>query len=99
MLDSLRYDAMSRSPVNSTFATSPESLMTIRAYARSRWLRDQFERNLVEANGKAYFTYLCAGRWLSLNLEPTVVLFFCAALIESFFAEQSSTEEQRHSHF
>ena len=45
----------------------------------------------MEANGKAFFTYLCAGRWLNVNLEVTVALFFCAALVESYVAEQSST--------
>ena len=36
IIDSLRFDAMSRSPVNSFFAASLYSLITIRAYKREK---------------------------------------------------------------
>lgn len=33
-MDSLRYDAITRSPINSMFSASLNGLMTIRAYAK-----------------------------------------------------------------
>lgn len=48
IVDALRYDAISRSAVNSFFVASLSNLPTIRAYKQSEWLRRRFEDNLVE---------------------------------------------------
>ena len=42
IIDSLRFDAMSRSPVNSFFAASLYSLITIRAYKREKEMQAKF---------------------------------------------------------
>ena len=47
IIDSLRYDALSRSPINSLFVASLSNLPTIRAYEQGEWLRRHFEDDLV----------------------------------------------------
>ena len=63
--ESLRLDAMSRSPVNSLFSTTLESLVTIRAYRREEHMNRKFQ-HLVDQSGRAYFTYIAVIRWLAL---------------------------------
>ena len=66
-VQSLRHDAISRSPVNSLFSTTLENLVTVRAYRKEQTINSKFQ-NLVDESGRAYFTYLAVGRWLAFWL-------------------------------
>ena len=56
IIDSLRLDAITRSPINSMFSTSLNGLTTIRAYNKKRFFLKKF-LDLVDTNGRAFFTY------------------------------------------
>ena len=89
--ESLRLDAMSRSPVNSLFSTTLESLVTIRAYRREEHMNRKFQ-HLVDQSGRAYFTYIAVTRWLALQLVVIGAFWVSITLVVSFFnASQNPT--------
>ena len=87
-IDSLRHDTITRSPINSLFSTTLESLITLRAYRRQNTLTAQFEE-LVDQNGRAYFTYIVVTRWYGLLVEITGALWISGTIIYSFFSVPS----------
>ena len=90
IVDALRYDAMSRSAVNSFFVAALSNLPTIRAYQQSEWLRRRFEDNLVEENGRCYFSFLSFSCWLGMQINLTIQIFIFSALVAIFFAPASA---------
>ena len=89
IVDSLRYDALSRSPINSLFVASLGSLPTIRAFRQTPWMRAHFEDSLVEQNGRAYFSYFCFSRWLGLQIDLFAIFQIAGCLLASFLAPPS----------
>ena len=90
IVDSLRYDALSRSPINSLLAASLASLPTIRAFNRSQDLRRHFEGTLVETSGRAYFSYQSFASWLGFYLDWLCVLLILGCLLAAFVAPTTS---------
>ncbi len=82
-MDSLRYDAITRSPINSMFSASLNGLMTIRAYRRSAYFEAKF-LNLVDRNGAAFFTYIASSRWMGYHLDYLSALFILSTTIIAF---------------
>ena len=91
IVDSLRYDAMNRSPINSLFASSLANLTTIRAYKQSSGLRKQFESELLETSGRAFFTYVCSSQWLGLYIDSLSLFFTLGALLAAMLSPVSSS--------
>ena len=89
-MDSLRYDALTRSPINSLFAATLASLPTIRAFEQGPWLRREFEEQLMEDNGRAVFTYFCFTRWLGVYTNMASLLLVLACLLASYLARPSA---------
>lgn len=87
--DCQRYDAMTRSPVNSMFSASLNGLFTIRAYNREQFFLGHF-LNLVDINGKAIFTYYATSRWMAYYLDMVSALYIMATMLVSFFLKQNS---------
>ncbi|KAJ1998330.1 hypothetical protein GGI04_005049, partial [Coemansia thaxteri] len=63
-----RLDSTTRSPIFAHFQESIGGVSTIRAYNQQNRFIVENERRL-EANTRAYYTYLSLNRWLSLRLE------------------------------
>ena len=73
-MDSLRYDAITRSPMNSMFSASLNGLMTIRAYNQANHFEQKFH-SLVDHNGCAYFSYIASSRWMGYYLDYFSLLY------------------------
>ena len=84
IVESLRYDAISRSPINTLLISSLANLPATRADRKEAWLRHRFEDELVEFNGKASFSYYCFSRWFSLQIELLSLIFIYGCLLASF---------------
>ena len=89
IIDSLRYDAITRSPINSVFAASIANLPTIRAYGHGGKLRCNFENSLLENNGRAYFTYACFSRWLGFYVDVLSLIFIIGCMLIAYFQPSS----------
>ena len=93
IVDSLRYDALTRSPINSLFAASVSSLPTIRAYKQTHRLRHHFESDLVDANGRAFFTYVCFSRCLGFYADLLSLLFIFGCLLAAYVSPSTTHSE------
>ena len=82
-LDSLRLDASTRSPLNSLFASSLQSLFTLRAYRQQAFFRRKF-LDQVDLNSSAFFTYSATVRWLTTHVDLINLLFVSCALALGF---------------
>ena len=82
-LDTLRLDAITRSPINSLFASSLESLFTIRAYRQTGFFSNKFN-SLVDRNASAYFSYCASVRWLTTHVDLINFIFVFASLAAGF---------------
>ena len=84
-VESIRQDALSRSPINSLFSSTLESLITIRAYNQQTSLNDKFQ-DLVDSNGRAFFTFLAVSRWIGFQIDNIGILWVTGLLLLSFFS-------------
>ena len=89
IIDSLRFDALSRSPINSLLVASLSNLQTIRAFGQAPWLVTHFQNELVDANGRAYFSYISFSRWLGAMLDYVCLFFIYSCLLASYLAPPS----------
>ena len=85
-----RIESVSRSPIYAQFSESLNGLDTIRAFSMQEHFIDR-NRNLVSKNGKLYYEYLLASRWLAMNLDLMVIfILFAVALFGVFLRESIS---------
>ena len=84
-MDSLRYDSISRSPVNSLFVVALNSLPTLRVFKREKWLIDQYE-SLVDQIGRAQFSFAAYTRWLQTSVECLSFSFILILFVVTQFA-------------
>ena len=89
-VDSLRYDAITRSPVNSMFSASLNGLMTIRAYNQVNHFENKFH-SLVDHNGCAFFSYIASTRWMGYYLDYLSALFTVSTIGLAFILKASGT--------
>ncbi|KAJ1557628.1 Multidrug resistance-associated protein 4 [Nowakowskiella sp. JEL0078] len=75
-----RMEAITRSPVYSSFNSTLEGLLTIRAFDAEDRFSDKFVRTQNE-NTRIWFMFLSATRWLGLRLD---VLSSCFVIFISF---------------
>lgn len=78
-MDSLRYDAITRSPMNSMFSASLTGLMTIRAYNQANHFERKFQ-SLVDHNGSAFFSYIASSRWMGYYLDYLSALYILCTI-------------------
>ncbi|KAF1329530.1 Abc transporter c family member 2, partial [Globisporangium splendens] len=75
-----RLDGITRTPVYNLFDETLSGLPTIRAFK----MQDTFihlNKNAIDANTTAYFTYWMTGRWLAARLDwMSVVIIFVVSL-------------------
>ena len=90
--DSLKWDAVSRGPINTLYASTLGGVMQIRAYRKQEAFERIFMKN-VDENGRAYFTYMTASRWLGFVLDMLIVVYMAVgALFAIFFKEWLNIE-------
>jgi ATP-binding cassette, subfamily C (CFTR/MRP), member 4 len=77
----MRVDALSKSPVYVSFATTVSGLLTVRAFGKIDVRQEKFVALLSE-NFKAWYAWLLANRWVGTRLDITsfVVLFSVCVL-------------------
>ena len=90
-MDSLRFDAITRSPINSLFSASLHGLITIRAYKKEQYFKEKF-MGLVDANGAAFFSYLSSVRWMAYYLDYISALFILSTIGIAFYLKQEGIE-------
>jgi len=78
-LEVKRLDNISKSPIYAHFSETLSGLRTIRAYNK-RDTAIAKNREMIDINTRAYFTFISASRWFSLYLEllGTTLIFFTA---------------------
>lgn len=76
-----RLEATTRSPIYSTFSATLDGLVTLRAFRIDELFTRRFQGE-VDANGRAWFSFLMCSRWLGfrLDLESTAILVLAAYL-------------------
>ncbi|CAI5472069.1 unnamed protein product [Closterium sp. Yama58-4] len=76
-----RLEAITRSPVYAHYAATIQGLTTIRAFGAQQQSATIFHR-LLNANGRAFYCWLAASRWLAFRLDTIVsaVVFLVATL-------------------
>ncbi|CAI5978795.1 unnamed protein product [Closterium sp. NIES-64] len=76
-----RLEAVTRSPVYAHYAATIQGLTTIRAFGAQQQSATIFHR-LLNANGRAFYCWLAASRWLAFRLDTIVsaVVFLVATL-------------------
>ncbi|CAI5520236.1 unnamed protein product, partial [Closterium sp. Naga37s-1] len=76
-----RLEAITRSPVCAHYAATIQGLTTIRAFGAQQQSATIFHR-LLNANGRAFYCWLAASRWLAFRLDTIVsaVVFLVATL-------------------
>lgn len=67
-LELKRLDSISKSPIYAHFSETLGGLSTLRAYGKQDESRAD-NMNMIDINQRAYFTWIAANRWFSLNLE------------------------------
>ena len=87
-VDSLRYDAITRSPINSMFSASLTGLITIRAYNKTNYFEKQFY-SLVDRNGSAFFSYVASSRWMGFYLDYLSLLYILSTIALAFILKSS----------
>ena len=91
-LDSLRLDGVTRSPINSLFSSSLQSLFTIRAYNQSHFFKRTFDE-LVDTNGRAYFSFQASSRWMCFWFDLINRVFFLVCMGLAFILKSNGTQE------
>ncbi len=86
---SLRYNAVFGSEVNSLFASSLESLASIRAYRQGPAFIARMN-GLADRNSTAYFTYISLSRWMSQYIELLMQLFIVGTLLAAYLSNNWS---------
>lgn len=66
--ETLKWDGISRSPMNSLFTATIKGLMTIRAYSREKYFTNKIE-HLIDENSRALFTYFSVVQWVAIRLN------------------------------
>ncbi|PXF49940.1 Multidrug resistance-associated protein 1 [Gracilariopsis chorda] len=84
-LELKRLDAISKSPIYAHFSETLGGLSTIRAYGKQNQAREENMR-MIDVNQRAYFSWIAANRWFSLNLEMAGTLLIFATALFSVFA-------------
>jgi ATP-binding cassette subfamily C (CFTR/MRP) protein 4 len=74
MVDGQRLDGQIRAPIHTTFAMIVAGLVTLRAYDKMRYFKQDFNNNL-EKCANVTFCYIGANRWLGVRLDMICVLF------------------------
>ncbi len=87
--ETLRWDAITRSPLNSLFAATLHGLATVRAFARQPHFRARFLA-LTDENARAFFTFIAVSRWLGMRLDMLAFSYislnaFLAVILKSSF--------------
>lgn len=59
--ESLKWDGITRSPMNSLFSATLRGIMTIRAYSKQSDFTKKFQ-NMVDENSRAFFTFIAMSR-------------------------------------
>ena len=83
--EALRWDAISPSPINSLISATLRGgggggLITIRAFKQQEFFMRKF-MELVDENGRAFFTFIASSRWLSTMLDFLVYSYVVCNLL------------------
>ena len=90
-MDSLRFDAITRSPINSLFSASLHGLITIRAYQKQSYFKTKFLK-LVDDNGAAYFSYQSSVRWMAYYLDYISTFFILSTVGIALYLKNEGIE-------
>jgi ABC-type multidrug transport system fused ATPase/permease subunit len=82
-----RLESTTRSPVLALLAESLTGIDTIRASSLSSSFDARFAR-LLETNGRAAYSLVCANRWLGIRLEMVGALIMLVGGLSSVFLSQ-----------
>lgn len=66
--ETLKWDGITRSPMNSLFNVTIKGLMTIRAYSKETYFVSKLE-HLIDENSRALFTFFSVTQWVALRLN------------------------------
>ena len=81
-LEIKRIEAVSRSPIYADFSAVLEGLQTLRAYDLEHAATTSFEKQL-DANIRAWFSFLYVSRWLGFRLDATCAVLMIAVSLVS----------------
>ena len=81
MVEAQRLDSIVRGPIHSLFAMVVNGLVSIRAYDKLDYFKNQF-LNEAELSANVTFTYIVTHRWLGFRFDIGIVIL---SLVASFF--------------
>ena len=76
-------DGILRGPIHSTFAMMISGLVTLRAFDKVKFFKQDFD-NTLEKCANATFCYTVANRWVGVNLDLICVVFTIATAAIAF---------------
>ena len=79
-LELKRLDQRSKSPIFAGFAASVAGVATIRAFGQAAPRQEEFVEHL-EGNGKCWFAWLLANRWVGFRLDMLSALLLTATTV------------------
>ena len=80
MVEAQRLDSIVRGPIHSLFAMIINGLISIRAYDKLDFFRDQFS-NESELSANVTFTYIVTNRWLGVRLDLGMIMLALVSTI------------------
>ena len=80
LVEAQRMDSTVRGPIHSLFAMVVNGLVSIRAYDKIDFFKEQF-MNEAELSANVTFTYIVTSRWLAFRLDIGILLMSIAASV------------------
>ena len=84
-----RIEAITRSPIYAEFLSTIEGLSTLRAYRLEKRATATFNKH-VDLNGRAWFSFLMASRWLGFRLDMQCFFILIVTAIAAVAIRQNS---------
>ena len=80
MVEAQRLDSVVRGPIHSLFAMIINGLISIRAYDKLNFFKEQF-MNEAELSANVTFTYIVTNRWLGFRFDLGIVVLSLTASV------------------
>jgi len=93
MMDSQRLDGILRAPIHSTFGMVVNGLVTLRAFNKISYFKQDFSNDL-EKCANVTFCYIVANRWMGVRFDTICSLFIGATCLLSILMKGTVPTEQ-----
>jgi len=88
-----RLEAISRSPLFTTFGNSLNGLHSIRAYKLQHEVQSYF-LNLLDRNGKGFISFLLVSRWVGFRFDIQSFLLLVGGVLAAYFLKDYNVVDQ-----